>query len=157
GWPVLSVTGVEADDVIGTLARRATSAGVHTIISTGDKDLAQLVNEDVELVNTMSGERQDIEGVIRKYRVRPDQIVDFLMLTGDTSDNIPGVEKVGPKTAAKWLNEYGTLDQLVAQADQVKGVAGANLRAAIPNFEVTRQLVTIKLDCEIPFLSQDLS
>jgi len=157
GWRVLSVTGVEADDVIGTLAREATREGVHTVISTGDKDLAQLVNEDVELVNTMSGDRQDIEGVVRKFGVKPEQIVDFLMLTGDAVDNIPGVTKVGAKTAAKWLNTYHTLDNLVDNAQEIKGVLGDNLRAAIPNFELTRKLVTIKTDCDIPFLSDDLS
>lgn len=102
GWPVLAVPGVEADDIIGTLARRAAAEGVHTIISTGDKDIAQLVNEHVELVNTMSGERQDIDGVKLKFGVSPSQIVDYLMLVGDTVDNVPGVDKVGPKTAAKW-------------------------------------------------------
>jgi len=157
GWPVMSVSGVEADDIIGTLARRAAALGVHTVISTGDKDLAQLVNEHVELVNTMSGEKQDVEGVVKKYGVRPDQIVDYLMLMGDSVDNIPGVEKVGPKTAAKWLNQYETLDSLIARADEIKGVAGANLRAAISQFEMTRQLVTIKCDCDIPFLSGDLA
>ncbi|WP_041682916.1 DNA polymerase I [Pusillimonas sp. T7-7] len=157
GWPVLAVPGVEADDIIGTLARRAAQEGVHTVVSTGDKDLAQLVNEHVELVNTMSGERQDIDGVIKKFGVTPDQIVDFLMLTGDTVDNIPGVEKVGPKTAAKWLAQYKTIDALVENADSVKGVAGNNLRAAIPNFDMTRQLVTIKTDCDIPELASGLS
>jgi len=155
GWPVLAVSGVEADDIIGTLARRAAALDVRTVISTGDKDLAQLVNEDVQLVNTMSGETSDVEGVIRKFGVRPDQIIDYLMLTGDTVDNIPGVEKVGPKTAAKWLNAYGTLDNLVAHADEIKGVAGNNLRKAIPDFGMTRQLVTIKLDCEIPFFDDE--
>lgn len=157
GWPVLAVSGVEADDVIGTLAKQATALGVRTVISTGDKDLAQLVNEDVELVNTMSGEKSDVEGVMRKFGVRPDQIIDYLMLTGDAVDNIPGVEKVGPKTAAKWLNAYDTLDNLVANADEIKGVAGNNLRKAIPDFDMTRRLVSIKLDCDIPFLSDDLS
>lgn len=157
GWRVLSVSGVEADDVIGTLALQASRAGMRTIISTGDKDLAQLVNEDVELVNTMSGDRQDIEGVVRKFGVRPEQIVDFLMLTGDNVDNIPGVPKVGAKTAAKWLNEYQTLDNLIANAEAIKGVVGNNLRETIPNFELTRKLVTIKTDCEIPFLAADLS
>lgn len=157
GWPVLSVSGVEADDIIGTLARLAESRRVHTIISTGDKDLAQLVNEHVELVNTMTAVRQDVAGVIEKFGVRPDQIIDFLMLTGDTVDNIPGVKKVGPKTAAKWLNEYGSLEELVRNADKIKGVAGQNLREAIPDFDMTRQLVTIKLDCDIPFLADDLS
>src|SRR5690606_1437038 len=122
GWPVLAVPGVEADDIIGTLACRATHEDVRTIISTGDKDLAQLVNEHVELVNTMSGDRQDIAGVNQKFGVSPQQIVDFLMLTGDTVDNIPGVPKVGPKTAAKWLSEYGSVEGLMANAEAIKGV-----------------------------------
>ncbi|HCN72718.1 MAG TPA: DNA polymerase I, partial [Pusillimonas sp.] len=102
GWHVLTVSGVEADDIIGTLAHHATEKGIYTVVSTGDKDLAQLVNEHVELVNTMNGGKQDVQGVIDKFGVRPDQIVEYLMLTGDTVDNIPGVEKVGPKTGAKW-------------------------------------------------------
>src|SRR5690554_984925 len=134
GWPVLAVPGVEADDIIGTLACRATREDVRTVVSTGDKDLAQLVNQHVELVNTMSGERQDVDGVIKKFGVGPEQIVDFLMLTGDTVDNVPGVPKVGPKTAAKWLAEFGTVDALVQNAASIKGVAGENLRGAIPNF-----------------------
>ncbi|NLC36946.1 MAG: DNA polymerase I, partial [Alcaligenaceae bacterium] len=117
GWKVIAVPGVEADDIIGTLACQAAEQGVHTIISTSDKDIAQLVNEHVELVNTMNGERLDIEGVQKKFGVAPSQIVDYLMLVGDTVDNVPGVPKVGPKTAAKWLNEYGSLEQLVARAD----------------------------------------
>ncbi len=149
GWPVICTPGVEADDIIGTLAVRATGHGVHTIVSTGDKDLAQLVNEHVELINTMNNERQDVQGVIDRYGVRPDQIIDYLMLIGDTSDNIPGVPKVGPKTAAKWLTEYGTLAELILNADKIKGVAGQNLRDFIPRFDLTRQLVTVKLDCEI--------
>ena len=156
GWPVLAVPGVEADDVIGTLARRAARENVHTVVSTGDKDMAQLVNEHVELVNTMSGDRQDIAGVIEKFGVGPEQIVDFLMLTGDAVDNIPGVAKVGPKTAAKWLAEYQSVDGLVANADAIKGKAGENLRAAIPDFPMTRQLLTIKSDCDIPDLPDGL-
>ncbi|MCB5363949.1 DNA polymerase I [Pusillimonas sp. CC-YST705] len=156
GWPVLTVSGVEADDIIGTLAQRASNLGVQTIISTGDKDIAQLVNEHVSLVNTMSGEKQDIAGVVAKYGVRPDQIIDYLMLMGDSVDNIPGVAKVGPKTAAKWLASYDTLDNLVAHADEIKGVAGKNLREAIPSFEMTRKLVTIRCDCEIPFIGAGL-
>lgn len=148
GWKVISVPGVEADDIIGSLACQATALGVHTIVSTGDKDLAQLVNDHVELVNTMNGERLDVEGVRNKFGVSPSQIVDYLMLVGDAVDNIPGVPKVGPKTAAKWLNEYGSLDGLVANADKIKGVAGENLRNTIPHFALTRQLVTIKVDCE---------
>lgn len=157
GWPVLAVPGVEADDIIGTLARRAAAEGVHTIISTGDKDIAQLVNEHVELVNTMSGERQDIDGVKLKFGVSPSQIVDYLMLVGDTVDNVPGVDKVGPKTAAKWLGQFGDINALVEQADTIKGVAGQNLRAAIPNFPMTRDLITIKTDCDIPGLADGLS
>ncbi len=157
GWPVLAVPGVEADDVIGSLAKRATQAGLHTVISTGDKDLAQLVDKDVELVNTMSGERQDIAGVIKKFGVAPAQIVDYLMLIGDSVDNVPGVAKVGPKTAAKWLAQYQSIEGLVAHADAIKGAAGGNLRQAIPNFEMTRRLITLKLDCEIPGVSDDLS
>jgi len=144
GWPVLVVPGVEADDVIGTLARRAGRAGVHTVISTGDKDIAQLVNDEVELINTMSMESLDAAGVLNKYGVRPEQMIDYLMLVGDTADNIPGVAKVGPKTAAKWLAAYGTLDKLMAHADEIPGVAGKNLREAIPHFALTRQLVTIR-------------
>ena len=150
GWPVIVQPGVEADDVIGTLARRATANDVYTIVSTGDKDLAQLVDSHVELINTMTGERQDPEGVVQKFGVRPDQIIDYLMLTGDTVDNVPGVDKVGPKTAAKWLTQYGSIDELIAHADEIKGVAGQNLRAAIPNFPLTRDLLTIRLDCDLP-------
>ncbi len=156
GWPVLTVPGVEADDIIGTLAHRATAEDVRTIISTGDKDLAQLVNEHVELVNTMTNERQDVAGVLARFGVSPDQIVDYLMLVGDTVDNIPGVPKVGPKTAVKWLTEYKTVDGLVANAQAIKGVIGDNLRAAIPNFELTRRLITVKTDCEIPALAHGL-
>jgi DNA polymerase-1 len=152
GWKVISVPGVEADDIIGTLACQATAQGIHTIISTGDKDLAQLVNEHVELVNTMNGERLNVQGVIDKFGVAPSQIVDYLMLTGDAVDNVPGVPKVGPKTAAKWLAEYGSLDALVAHADAIKGVAGENLRKTIPNFPLTRKLVTIKVDCDLGFV-----
>src|SRR5699024_5436944 len=150
GWPVISVEGVEADDVIGTLAVMASENGVNTIVSTGDKDLAQLVNKNVTLVNTMNNETQDEAGVIEKFGVRPDQIIDYLMLVGDSSDNIPGVQKVGPKTAANWLNKYGSLDNIIKHADEIKGVAGNNLREFIPKFDLTRQLVTIKTDCEVP-------
>lgn len=157
GWPVLTVPGVEADDIIGTLANWATREDVCTVVSTGDKDLAQLVNEHVELVNTMTNDRQDVAGVMAKFGVQPSQIVDFLMLTGDAVDNIPGVPKVGPKTAAKWLAEYQTVDALVANADAIKGVAGQNLRASISNFELTRQLLTVKTDCDIPELTHGLA
>lgn len=150
GWPLLCVPGVEADDIIGTLALKASQQGIHTIISTGDKDLAQLVNSHIELIDTMKDERQDEAGVLDKYGVRPDQIIDYLMLIGDSSDNIPGVPKVGPKTAEKWLNQYQNLDNIIAAADKIKGVVGNNLREFIPEFEMTRQLVTIKVDCDLP-------
>lgn len=149
GWPVISVQGVEADDVIGSLAHWATDHDVHTIISTGDKDLAQLVTTHVTLVNTMSGEKLDPEGVARKFGVTPERIVDYLMLVGDTVDNVPGVQKVGPKTAAKWIEEYGSVDVLVEHAEEIKGVAGQNLRAAISQFPLTRELLTVKTDCAL--------
>lgn len=149
GWPVLAIEGVEADDVIGTLAKRAAEHDVHTIVSTGDKDLAQLVNSHVTLVNTMTGEVLDEPGVVTKFGVPPDRIVDYLMLVGDTVDNVPGVTKVGPKTAVKWLTEFGSIDKLIEGADGIKGVAGSNLREAIPNFPLTRQLLTVKYDCDL--------
>ena len=151
GWKVISVPGVEADDIIGTLACQAEAQGVHTIISTGDKDIAQLVTEHVELVNTMNGERLDIEGVKHKFGVAPSQIIDYLMLVGDPVDNVPGVPKVGPKTAVKWLQQYGSIEGLIQHADEIKGVAGQNLRDAIPSFALTRKLITIKVDCEVDF------
>lgn len=156
GWPLLCVPGVEADDVIGTLAHYATEHGIYTIVSTGDKDLAQLVNEQVELVNTMNNDRQDVQGVIDRYGVRPDQIVDYLMLMGDTSDNIPGVPRVGKKTAARWLQKYGSLDNIIAHADEIKGVVGNNLREFIPEFEMTRQLLTVKTDCDLSMIDGDI-
>ncbi len=149
GWSVLSVPGVEADDVIGTLAQWAQEQDIHTVISTGDKDLAQLVTSHITLVNTMSNEELNPEGVVRKFGVAPNRIVDYLMLVGDTVDNVPGVQKVGPKTAAKWIDEYGSIDALVERAAEVKGVAGENLRAAISQFTLTRELLTIKTDCEL--------
>ncbi len=149
GWPVLGIQGVEADDVIGTLAHWASDQEVHTIISTGDKDLAQLVTPYVTLVNTMSNEKLDPSGVIRKFGVGPERIVDYLMLVGDTVDNVPGVQKVGPKTAAKWIDEYGSVDTLIERADEIKGVAGENLRTAIPQFALTRELLTVKIDCDL--------
>jgi len=149
GWAVIGVQGVEADDVIGTLAHWATDQDVHTVISTGDKDLAQLVTPHVTLVNTMSNEKLDPAGVVRKFGVGPERIVDYLMLVGDTVDNVPGVQKVGPKTAAKWIEEYGSVDALVERSGDVKGVAGENLRAAIPQFPLTRELLTVKIDCDL--------
>lgn len=149
GWPVLAIEGVEADDIIGTLACQAAAQDVNVIVSTGDKDMAQLVNEHVTLVNTMSGEVLDPAGVRAKFGVPPERIVDYLMLIGDSVDNVPGVTKVGPKTAVKWLDEHGSIEQLVAQAATVKGVAGENLRAAIGQFPLTRQLLTVKCDCDL--------
>jgi len=149
GWPVLALAGVEADDVIGTLSAQAAHQGIDCVVSTGDKDLAQLVNPHVTLVNTMSGEVLDEAGVQRKFGVAPNRIVDYLMLIGDTVDNVPGVTKVGPKTAVKWLSEYGSLDALLAAAEHIKGVAGQNLRAAAAQFALTRQLLTVKTDCDL--------
>ena len=155
GIPILRVPGVEADDVIGTLAVQGAAEGMNVTISTGDKDFAQLVRKldngaSVTLVNTMSGSRLDGDAaVIEKFGVRADQIVDLLSLMGDTVDNIPGVEKCGPKTAAKWLNEYGTLDNVIANADAIKGKIGDNLRAALPRLPLNRQLATIKTDVEL--------
>ena len=149
GWPVLEVPGVEADDVIGTLAQVAGNAGWRVIISTGDKDLAQLVNERVALVNTMSRESLDVQGVMDKFGVPPDRIVDYLTLMGDTVDNVPGVDKVGPKTAAKLIAEHGSLDGVIAAAGSVKGVVGENLRRALDWLPMGRKLVTVKTDCDL--------
>ena len=149
GWPVLMVSGVEADDVIGTLACQATQAGWETIISTGDKDLAQLVNPSVTLINTMTNEKLDIAGVKEKFGVPPELIVDYLSIIGDAVDNVPGVPKAGPKTANKWLAEFGNLDNLMANADQVKGVVGENLRATLSWLPQARQLITVKTDCDL--------
>jgi DNA polymerase-1 len=140
------VEGVEADDVIGTLARQAAEQGMETLISTGDKDMAQLVDAHVSLVNTMSESFTDRAGVEEKFGVRPEQIVDYLALVGDTSDNIPGVPKCGPKTAAKWLQAYGDLDNLMAHADEIQGKIGENLRASLEFLPLARELATIKLD-----------
>ena len=157
GWPLVMIEGVEADDVIGTLALQAADAGVEVIVSTGDKDMAQLVDDHVTLVNTMSEETLDIPGVTAKFGVPPERIVDYLTLIGDSVDNVPGVAKVGPKTAVKWLAEYGTLDHLVAQADSVKGVVGENLRAAKDWLPQARVLLTIKTDVALPFALDTLT
>jgi DNA polymerase-1 len=149
GWPIIQIPGIEADDVIATLARRAGEQQFRTIVSTSDKDLAQLVNENVTLVNTMSNETLDIAGVQRKFGVPPARIVDYLTLIGDSVDNVPGVDKVGPKTAAKWLHEYGSLDGLVENAASVKGAVGENLRKALPWLPTARKLVTICDDCDL--------
>ncbi|OOG40329.1 DNA polymerase I [Rhodanobacter sp. C05] len=146
GFPILRVPGVEADDVIGTLAVQAQAVGIEVEISTGDKDMAQLVNPHVTLVNTMSNTVMDSAGVMEKFGVRPEQIIDFLALTGDTVDNVPGVPKCGPKTAAKWLAEYATLGGVIANADKIGGKIGESLRAALPQLPLSRELVTIKTD-----------
>jgi len=150
GWPLLSVEGVEADDVIGTLTRLALERGWEVVISTGDKDLTQLVRPGVRWVNTMSEEVLDEAGVAAKFGVPPERIVDYLALVGDTVDNVPGVEKCGPKTAVKWLTEYGTLDNLVANADKVGGKVGENLRRHLDFLPLGRKLVTVATDVELP-------
>ena len=150
GWNILMIAGVEADDVIGTLAQQATVGGARCIISTGDKDLTQLVNSQVQLVNTMSNETLDEAGVLAKFGLPPERIVDYLTLTGDTVDNVPGVPKVGPKTAVKWLRQYGTLDNLMAHAHEISGVVGDNLRNALDWLPRGRMLITVKCDVELP-------
>ncbi|MDW9138339.1 DNA polymerase I [Legionella pneumophila] len=150
GLPLLIIDGVEADDVIGTLAKQATEQGIPVVISTGDKDMAQLVNEHVSLINTMSNYSMDIDGVKAKFGVTPEQIIDYLTLIGDSVDNIPGVEKCGPKTAVKWLTEYQTLDNLLAHANEIGGKIGEYLRASIPHLPLSKKLVTIKTDLDLP-------
>ena len=150
GWPLLMIDGVEADDVIATLVRQAEAEGMASIVSTGDKDLAQLVTPLVKLVNTMTSETLDEAGVRNKFGVPPERIVDYLTLIGDSVDNVPGVDKVGPKTAAKWLGEYGSLDCLVARAEEIKGVAGENLRKALDWLPTARELLTVKTDVDLP-------
>ncbi|MFN9709708.1 MAG: DNA polymerase I [Burkholderiales bacterium] len=149
GWPVLMVPGIEADDAIGTLARVAAQMGHHVVISTGDKDLAQLVNPQVTLINTMSNEMLDEAGVSARFGVAPEKIVDYLTLVGDAVDNVPGVDKVGPKTAAKWIREYGSLEGVIAASGHMKGVAGDNLRKALDWLPQARRLVTVKTDCDL--------
>ncbi len=149
GWPLLMLDGVEADDVIGTLAVMAEQAGMRVVVSTGDKDLAQLVTDRVRLVNTMSNEMLDRAGVIAKFGVPPERIVDYLSLIGDTVDNVPGVNKCGPKTAVKWLEQYDTLDGVIARASEIKGVVGENLRQALDFLPLARRLVTVNTGCEL--------
>ncbi|MDN3575885.1 DNA polymerase I [Chitinimonas viridis] len=153
GLPILMVDGVEADDVIGTLCRQADAAGMAVVVSTGDKDMAQLVSPNVRLVNTMSEETLDEAGVVAKFGVAPDRIVDYLALIGDTVDNVPGVPKCGPKTAVKWLSEYGSLDAIMVNSDKIGGVVGQNLRDTLAWLPMGRQLVTIKCDVD---LSQEM-
>jgi len=156
GLPLIMEPGVEADDVLGSLAQTAAAHGFSVIISTGDKDMAQLVNEQITLENSMTGSVMDIAGVQEKFGVKPEQIVDYLALMGDTVDNIPGVPKVGPKTAAKWLQEYGDLDSLMAGAADIKGKIGENLRASLPQLPLSRQLTTIRCDVALHYGIEDL-
>ncbi len=149
GWKVLAIPGVEADDVIGTLAATAAAQGVTVIVSSGDKDLAQLVNERITIVDTMNGKRRDVAGVTAEFGVPPHLMRDYQTLVGDSVDNVPGVAKVGPKTAAKWLNEYGSLDAIVANADSIKGAVGESLRKSLDWLPTGRTLVTIKTDCDL--------
>ncbi len=151
GLPLLQVEGVEADDVIGTLARNAESAGMNCVISTGDKDMAQLVSDRTTLTNTMTNADMDREGVKAKFDVTPEQFVDFLALTGDKSDNIPGVEKCGPKTAAKWLQTWGSLDEIIRHADDVGGKIGEYLRAALEQLPLSRELARIRCDLDLEY------
>ncbi|MCL9684508.1 DNA polymerase I [Legionella maioricensis] len=157
GLPILIVEGVEADDVIGTLARQATEQGLPVVISTGDKDMAQLVNEHVTLINTMSNYSMDIAGVKEKFGVGPEQIIDYLTLIGDTVDNVPGVTKCGPKTAVKWLTEYQTLDNLIEHAHDIGGKIGEYLRASLPQLPLSKKLVTIKIDLDLPLNLNELT
>ena len=156
GLPLLSVKGVEADDVIGTLCRQGAEAGKSVLVSTGDKDMAQLVNEHVTLVNTMNETVLDRDGVKKKFDVWPEQIIDYLALVGDTSDNIPGVPKVGAKTAAKWLNQYETADNIIDKADEIKGKVGDSLRASVEQLRLSRDLATIRLDVDLSVAVDDL-
>lgn len=156
GLPLLVVPGVEADDVIGTLATQASRAGMQTLISTGDKDLAQLVDGHVTLINTMTDSRLDRQGVVDKFGVKPEQIIDYLALVGDTSDNIPGIPKCGPKTAVKWLSAYGSIEGIKAHADEIKGKVGEYLREHLEQLDLSRRLTTIKLDIELAQGPDDL-
>jgi DNA polymerase I len=157
GLPILRIEGVEADDVIGTLACRASKAGKSVLISTGDKDMAQLVDGSITLINTMSNSTLDREGVKKKFDVFPEQIIDYLALVGDSSDNIPGIEKVGPKTAAKWLNQYQTLNELVTHASEISGKVGENLRAGLETLQLSKKLATIHTDLELPLAHDQLA
>jgi len=149
GWKVLDVPGVEADDVIGTLSAVGSSQGIEVVVSSGDKDLAQLVNEHITIIDTMNGKRRDLAGVQEEFGVPASLMLDYQILVGDTVDNVPGVQKVGPKTAVKLLLEYGSLDNLMANADQVKGVVGENLRKAVDWLPTGRQLLKIRTDCDL--------
>ncbi|QPK62091.1 DNA polymerase I [Methylomonas sp. LL1] len=156
GLPLIIEHGVEADDVLGSLAQNAARQGFDVVISTGDKDMAQLVTERITLENSMTNTRMDIAGVEEKFGVKPEQIIDYLALMGDAVDNIPGVPKVGPKTAAKWLQQYGTLDNLIAHAGEIKGKIGDNLREALPQLPLSRELTTIKCDVALHYSLEEL-
>ena len=157
GLPLIAVDGVEADDVIGTLALEADKKGIKTLIATGDKDMAQLVTENIHLIDTMKDLRMGPAEVKEKFGIQPDRFIDYLTLAGDTSDNIPGVEKVGPKTAIKWINEYGSLDGVIQNADQIKGKIGENLNTALDRLDLFKTLVTIKCDVEMDSNISDLT
>ncbi|MCF6252871.1 MAG: DNA polymerase I [Methylococcaceae bacterium] len=156
GLPLIMESGVEADDVLGALAQDAANEGFNVVISTGDKDMAQLVTDSITLENTMSNTTMDINGVIEKFGVKPSQIIDYLALMGDSVDNIPGVPKVGPKTAAKWLGQYETMENLIENADKIKGKVGENLRASLKQLPLSKQLTTIKCDLGLPYTIDDL-
>jgi len=157
GICLLRIEGVEADDVIGTLARQAAAAGTSTIISTGDKDLAQLVDEHVTLVNTMDNTTLDRDRVVQKFGVTPEQIIDYLALVGDSIDNIPGISGVGPKTAVKWLQQYGDVETLKAKAGEVSGKIGERLRDGLSTLDLSKQLATIRCDVELPLTIDELA
>jgi DNA polymerase-1 len=150
GIPLLVIDGVEADDVMGTLAEQATHAKMDALLSTGDKDMAQLVNEHISLINTMNDHLMTPDTVLEKFHVKPEQIIDYLALMGDSSDNIPGVPKCGPKTAVKWLDEYGNIENIIANAEQIKGKVGENLRNNLEQLKLSQRLTTIRLDCDLP-------
>ena len=156
GLTILSIPGVEADDVIGTLALQAKDAGMSVLISTGDKDMAQLVTEQITLINTMSDQVLDIAGVKAKFGVLPEQMIDYLTLVGDSSDNVPGVTKCGPKTATQWLETYGDLDTIIAHAAEFKGKIGDHLRSCLPHLPLSKRLVTIKTDVDLPIQPHEL-
>ncbi|GJM04907.1 MAG: DNA polymerase I [marine bacterium B5-7] len=156
GVPLLMIDGVEADDVIATLSRQAANKGIKTVVSTGDKDLAQMVNDRIHLINTMSNVYLDPAGVEEKFGIPPELIIDYLSLMGDTADNVPGVPKVGPKTAVKWLKQYGSLDEIISRADEIKGKVGENLREFMPQLPLSRELVTLKYDVELDFTPEEL-
>jgi len=156
GIPLIMVDGVEADDVIATLSRQAANNNIKTIVSTGDKDLAQMVTDKIHLINTMSNTYFDPDGVLEKYGVPPEKIIDYLALMGDTSDNVPGVPKVGPKTAVKWINQFGSIDEIMNRADEIKGKVGENLREFLPQLPLSRELVTLKYDVELDLTPEDL-